>query len=176
MTDNIAGVENDGLEFGGLRNEGLKILQFCKCQSPITDRRFTLNLIPNTWCVYIVLLCVTSSSLVIVMPFVHCIISIIVHQIPVYHFPVLQFPAPPPFFGCLSFSSPANSSQPTSIFVWLLVKILRLTPHKIRHFRDVQPISWLDMEKQNLTQEKHTFTNQKKCTTAQNKQKNQSQV
>ena len=34
MTDEVAGVENDGLEFGGLRNEGLKIFEFCKCQSP----------------------------------------------------------------------------------------------------------------------------------------------
>jgi len=33
------------------------------------------------------------------------------------------------------------------------------------------PISWLGMEKQNLTQQKHTFTNQKKCTTTQNKHK-----
>jgi len=35
-----------------------------------------------------------------------------------------------------------------------------------------KPISWLGMEKLNLTQQKHTFTNQKKCTTAQNKHKN----
>jgi len=35
----------------------------------------------------------------------------------------------------------------------------------------LKPISWLGMEKQNLTQQKHTFTNQKKCTTTQNKQK-----
>jgi len=28
-----------------------------------------------------------------------------------------------------------------------------------------KPISWLGMEKQQLTQQKHTFTNQKKCTT-----------
>jgi len=34
-----------------------------------------------------------------------------------------------------------------------------------------KPISWLGMEKQNLTQQKHTFTNQKKCTTTQNKHK-----
>jgi len=50
----IAGLENDGrsrrvenngldndsnerLEFGGLRIEGLKIFQFCKSQSPVTD-------------------------------------------------------------------------------------------------------------------------------------------
>jgi len=37
MMDEVAGVENDGLEFGGLRNEDLKIFQFCKCQSPVTD-------------------------------------------------------------------------------------------------------------------------------------------
>jgi len=37
MTNEVAGVENYGLEFGGLRNEGLKIFQSCKCQSPITD-------------------------------------------------------------------------------------------------------------------------------------------
>jgi len=28
-----------------------------------------------------------------------------------------------------------------------------------------KPISWLGMEKRNLTQQKHTFINQKKCTT-----------
>jgi len=33
-----------------------------------------------------------------------------------------------------------------------------------------KPISWLEWKKQNLTQQKHTFTNQKKCTT-QNKHK-----
>jgi len=34
------------------------------------------------------------------------------------------------------------------------------------------PISWLGIEKQlNLTQQKHAFTNQKKCITTQNKQK-----
>ena len=32
-----------------------------------------------------------------------------------------------------------------------------------------KPSSWLGMEKLNLTQQKHTFTNQKKCTTTQNK-------
>jgi len=34
-----------------------------------------------------------------------------------------------------------------------------------------KPISWLGMEKLNLTQQKHTFTKQKKCTTTQNKHK-----
>ena len=34
-----------------------------------------------------------------------------------------------------------------------------------------KPISWLGMEKQNLAQQKHTFTNQNKCTTTQNKHK-----
>jgi len=32
-------------------------------------------------------------------------------------------------------------------------------------------ISWLGMEKQNLPQQKHAFTNQNKCTTTQNKHK-----
>jgi len=55
---------------------------------------------------------------------------------------------------------------------WLLVKVLCPTQHKIGHFRDVpKPISWLGIEKQNPTQQKHTFTNQKKCTTTQNKEK-----
>jgi len=31
-----------------------------------------------------------------------------------------------------------------------------------------KPVSWLGMEKLNLTQQKHTFTNQKKCTTQKN--------
>jgi len=30
-----------------------------------------------------------------------------------------------------------------------------------------KPISWLGMEKQNLTQQKHTFNDQKKCATTQ---------
>jgi len=34
-----------------------------------------------------------------------------------------------------------------------------------------KPISWLGMEKLNLTQQKHTFTNQNKCTTTQNNTK-----
>ena len=55
---------------------------------------------------------------------------------------------------------------------WLLVKVLCPTQHKIGHFRDVpKPISWLGIEKQNPTQQKHIFTNQKKCTTSQNKYK-----
>jgi len=33
----------------------------------------------------------------------------------------------------------------------------------------LKPISWLGMEKLNLKQQRHTFTNQKKCTTTQNK-------
>ena len=33
------------------------------------------------------------------------------------------------------------------------------------------PISWLGIEKQNLTQQKHALTNQNKCTTTQNKHK-----
>jgi len=33
-----------------------------------------------------------------------------------------------------------------------------------------KPISWLSMVKLNLTQQKHAFTNQKKCTTTQNRQ------
>jgi len=32
-----------------------------------------------------------------------------------------------------------------------------------------KPISWLGMENQNLTQQKHTLTNQNKCTATQNK-------
>ena len=35
----------------------------------------------------------------------------------------------------------------------------------------LEPISWLDMEKQNLTQQKHAYTNQNKCATTQNKHK-----
>jgi len=48
------------------------------------------------------------------------------------------------------------------------VEVLRPTQHKIGHFADIpKPIFWLGMEKLNLTQQKHTFTNQKKCTTTQ---------
>jgi len=51
------------------------------------------------------------------------------------------------------------------------VVVLRPTQNKLGHFGDVpKPISWLGIEKLNLTQ-KNTFTNQKKCTTTQNKHK-----
>jgi len=49
---------------------------------------------------------------------------------------------------------------------WVIVSMSRLTQN--RSFRKHSPISWLGMEKLNLTQQKHTFTNQKKCTTTQN--------
>ena len=50
--------------------------------------------------------------------------------------------------------------------------VLRPTRHKIGHFGDTpNPIYWLGMEKLNLTQQKHTFINQKECTTTQNKHK-----
>ena len=46
------------------------------------------------------------------------------------------------------------------------VVVLHPTRHKIGHFGDVpQANLWHGMKKQNLTQQKHTFTNQKKCTT-----------
>jgi len=42
-----------------------------------------------------------------------------------------------------------------------------------RYFGDFpNRISWLGTEKLNITQQKHAFTNQKKCTTTQNKQAN----
>jgi len=47
------------------------------------------------------------------------------------------------------------------------VKVLRPTWHKIGHFGDVSQANLL--EKQNLTQLKHAFTNQSKCTTTQSK-------
>jgi len=61
----------------------------------------------------------------------------------------------------------------------LIEFILRHTRHKndkIGHFISEtfpKPISWLGMEKINLTQQKHTLTNQNKCkfTTTQNKNK-----
>jgi len=44
--------------------------------------------------------------------------------------------------------------------------------HKIGHFGDVPKlVSWLGMGNLNLTQQKHTFTSQKQCTTTQNKHK-----
>ena len=48
-----------------------------------------------------------------------------------------------------------------------LIMVLCRTRHKIGHFRDVYP----GMEKITLTQQKHAFNNQKKCTTTQNKHK-----
>jgi len=57
---------------------------------------------------------------------------------------------------------------------WLIewVKVLRPTQHKIGRLETFpKPISWLGMEKQNLTQQKHTFTNQNKYTPTQHKHK-----
>jgi len=43
--------------------------------------------------------------------------------------------------------------------------------------RAPKPISWLGTEKENLAaQQKHAFTNQKKCTTTQNKQKTKARL
>jgi len=50
------------------------------------------------------------------------------------------------------------------------VKVLCPTCHKIGQICSSRPISWLGMDKLNLTQQTHTLTNQKKCT-IQNKQK-----
>jgi len=49
-----------------------------------------------------------------------------------------------------------------------LIKVLCPTQHKIGRFGDVPQAN--GMEKLNLTQQKQTFTNQKKCATTQNKQ------
>jgi len=54
---------------------------------------------------------------------------------------------------------------------WLLVQLLCPTRHKIGHFGDVPQAKLLAWYGKNLTQQKHTFTNQKKCTTTQNKHK-----
>ena len=45
---------------------------------------------------------------------------------------------------------------------------------KLGHFGDMPQanlLTWYGMEKLNLTQQKHAFTKQKKCTTTQNKHK-----
>jgi len=61
---------------------------------------------------------------------------------------------------------------------WLLVKVLCRTQYKIGHFGDIPQDKVLASQSlglmcqnNNLTQQKHTFTNQKKCTTRQNKHK-----
>jgi len=54
----------------------------------------------------------------------------------------------------------------------ILIKVLNPTWHKIGHFRDVPQANLLVWYgKPNPTQQKHTFTNQNKCTTTQNKHK-----
>ena len=51
--------------------------------------------------------------------------------------------------------------------------VLRPARHKIGHFGDVSPSQSLGMawKKLNLTQQKHAFTSEKKCTATQNKPK-----
>jgi len=52
------------------------------------------------------------------------------------------------------------------------IKVLRPTQHKIGILETFpKPISWLGMENLSPKQQKHTFTNQKKYTTTQNKHK-----
>jgi len=52
----------------------------------------------------------------------------------------------------------------------LQVKVLRATRHTTGHFRDVSQTNLLARYgKTNLRQQKHTFTNEKECTTTQNK-------
>ena len=60
---------------------------------------------------------------------------------------------------------------------WLIDWVEALCPsrHISGHFGDVspKPISWLGVERKlKLPQQKYAFTNQKKCTATQNKQKN----
>jgi len=72
------------------------------------------------------------------------------------------------------YNSTSLKTQSTNVH-WLLVKVLRSTQHKIGHFGDIPPSQSVGLvqKKQNLTQQKHTFTNQKKFTATQNKtQKN----
>jgi len=49
--------------------------------------------------------------------------------------------------------------------------VLHPTKHKIGHFGDISPSRSLGLvwKKLNLTQQKHAFTNEKKCTTTQYK-------
>ena len=54
---------------------------------------------------------------------------------------------------------------------WLRFYITFDTKYVIFETLFHKPISWLGMEKLNLAQQKYTFTNQKKCTTTQNKHK-----
>jgi len=58
---------------------------------------------------------------------------------------------------------------------WLInsVVVLRLTQHKIGHFGNVSSSQSLGLvwKKLNVTQQKHTFTNRKKCITTENKHK-----
>ena len=67
----------------------------------------------------------------------------------------------------------SNASGSTTLSHW--VNVLHPTWHKIGHFGDVPQanlLAWYG--KLNLTQQKHAFTNQKKCTTTQNKHKTSS--
>ena len=55
------------------------------------------------------------------------------------------------------------SSFPFPVFNWYRrVTVLRPTQHKIGHFGEVSKQSF-GLEKQNLTQQKHASTNEKKC-------------
>jgi len=62
------------------------------------------------------------------------------------------------------------TQAPTELIDW--VKVLRpLDTKQVISEMSSKPISWLRMKKLNTIQQKHTFTNQKKCITTQNKQK-----
>ena len=74
-------------------------------------------------------------------------------------------------------SSRTTHKQPTdtSHYRWLTdwAVVLRPAQHKVGHFGDVSPSQSFGLvwKKLNLTQQKHAFTSQEKCTTTQNKHK-----
>jgi len=85
--------------------------------------------------------------------------------------PLPQHTAPHKTTRCLL---PWGGKHPPSVTCATLidwVRVLHPTRHKVISETFPKPISWLGMEKQNLTQQKHAFTNQNICTTTQNKHK-----
>jgi len=75
-----------------------------------------------------------------------------------------------PSYSLACLTDSCSGDQQWSAGYWLTI-----TSHstKIGHFGDVPQANLFDWygKKQNLTQQKHTFANQKKCTTTQNKHK-----
>jgi len=117
--------------------------------------------------------------------------NLLIFQLTVFHISHWMCPPPnTPLYAILLYGSQLNCTQTAAtiqqdmeaprdcswVYTILVdwVNVLHPTQPKTGHFGDVPPSQSLGLvwKKLNLTQQKHAFTNHKRCTTTQNKHKN----